>query len=103
MRHPFRFFRFAYLALIMAGLAVVAVAASADCLLHSTRSRDAGPPMVLEPRGESAASMGDPALDGLFARYADLHRDAVGYAVADLVGSSMVAKGNSETRAPLSR
>jgi hypothetical protein len=56
-----------------------------------------------EPKAEVVVSMSDPALDGLFARYADLHRDAVGYAVADVVNTAMFAKAVPDSPNRLTR
>lgn len=91
--------------LALTGALVVAlpsVTAGADCLRPGH-----GVDMTLvqaEPHAETNVSMSDPALDGLFDRYADLHRDAVGYVVADVTSSSMVAKAATpEPRISLTR
>ncbi len=84
-------------------MSVAAGAAHADCL-RAGHTGDVVDRADREPRAEAAVSMTDPAMDGLFARYADLHRDAVGYAMADLPGSSMVARaGATEARTPITR
>jgi len=89
--------------LVVTGLVFgLSVAAQADCV-RSTRTVDAVNKAVAEPKSDNAVSLSDPALDSLMARYADLHRDAVGYAVADVVGSSMFAKANNDAPSHLTR
>jgi len=93
---------------VVAALAVgatgFAMLAQADCL-RAGHVADAGSVAepVREPKGDVAVSMIDPAIDSMFARYADLHRDAVGYAMADLPGTSMVAGANPQNRTPITR
>ncbi len=92
---------------VLAALAFTALAASAavafgDCA-RGTRTSEALNSGTTERHGESTVSMSDPALDGLFARYADLHRDAVGYAVTDVVEGTLYAKAVPDTAAPITR
>jgi hypothetical protein len=100
----FSFKRFPATALLLALAASVATAdfALADCA-RGAHVRDTTLPSQGEPGAEAAVSMADPALDGMFTRYADLHRDALGYAVTDLIGSSMVAKAAPATPVPITR
>ena len=88
----------------VAGMAGLMAPAQADCL-RVGHTVDANPPAVehRELKAEDAVSMIDPAIDSMFARYADLHRDAVGYAMADLPGTSMVAGANPQGRNPITR
>ena len=83
-------------------LGAASALAHADCL-RAAHAPEANGTHEREPRPEAAVLMTDPAMDGLFAHYADLHRDAVGYAMADLPGSSMVAKAATEARTPITR
>ncbi len=93
---------------VMAALTVggmgFAMVAHADCLRAGHTADTVAPvEQEREPKGEVAVSMIDPAIDSMFARYADLHRDAVGYAMADLPGTSMVAGANPQNRTPITR
>lgn len=87
--------------IFVASLVAVSLGVHADCV----RSTHFGAlPTTLasqELRHEIAVSTADPALDGTFARYADLHRDAVGYTMVQAAPTSMVAHANPEPRRPL--
>lgn len=84
-----------------AGLGFVA-GARADCA-RATHGKEALTVPVVEPKPEAAVSMTDPALDGVFARYADMHRDAVGYTVLDLSNAPIYAKAVPDTASSLTR
>ena len=88
--------------LLFIGLLSAAALAFGDCA-RTVHSSDALPPAAAEHHGDVTVSMSDPALDGLFSRYADLHRDAVGYSLADVVEAPLYAKAVPDTAAPITR
>ena len=75
------------------------IPAGADCG-HGQRQDAARVAPVTEPRNEAAVALSDPALDGMFARYAGLHRDTVGYAMTDVIDTSMLAKAAQDPAVP---
>ena len=80
-------------------MATASMASNNDC--HPTQRNDAArvvPPT--EPRSDAVVALSDPALDGMFARYAGLHRDTVGYAMTDVIDTSMLAKAAADPAAP---
>ena len=79
----------------LAVLTGLAWPAAADCA-RDVHAKDINARSAVEPKVESAVRISDPAIDSVFARYADLHRDAAGYAVSDMVPTSMVAKAASD-------
>ena len=88
--------------LLLLGVLNSAALAYGDCA-RTVHTSDALPPAAQEHHGDVTVSMSDPALDGLFARYADLHRDAVGYSLADVVEAPLYAKAVPDTAAPITR
>jgi len=83
----------------LVGLAAASLVSYADCV-RSPRPDVARAAVTAEPRPDTAVSLGDPALDGMFARYADLHRDTVGYAMTDVIDTSMLAKAVQDPATP---
>ena len=101
MNKPYKQIARILAALALLGLAASAALAFGDCARSS--HAEAIPQAGGVPRSDAAVSMTDPGLDGLFARYANLHRDAVGYAVADVVDGPLYAKALPDTAAPITR
>jgi hypothetical protein len=84
---------------VMATASIASNASTADCG-HAQRPDAARVVPGAEPRSDAAVALSDPALDGMFARYAGLHRDTVGYAMTDVIDSSMLAKAAQESALP---
>jgi hypothetical protein len=84
------------------GLAATAALAFGDCN-RAGRAAETGLPGTIDSRAETTASLADPALDGLMSRYADLHRDAVGYAVAGVVDTPLYARAAAAADSPVAR
>ncbi|MDE3009915.1 MAG: hypothetical protein KGI67_03420 [Pseudomonadota bacterium] len=88
-----------------AGVLLVGITAQfafGDCA-RSPRAGESVGTAVAAVHGESAMSLSDPVLDGLIGRYADLHRDAVGYAVDDSVAAPIYANAVPAVSAPITR
>lgn len=83
-----------------AGLAACAVQADGLHMVAQGQP-DAAAQRSVSRQSSAEASMAnvDPAAEAEFARYADLHRDTLGYVLADTQATSMLARASGEAAA----
>lgn len=81
------------------GLAASAAMAFGDCNRSVHASGGALPSAAINA-ADTATAQADPSLDGLVARYADLHRDAMGYAMGVVTDTAVYARAVTDQEEP---